>query len=331
MAQTAGRQRLSSALTVVMAVAALVLAWGHGSNTSARAALGNATGPLVADSLNGAAILSASGMTPGSARVGEVTVTNVGESAGDMTLGAGNLSDTSPGGGVLSQLLDLTVLDVTAGRPISLVWSGKLAALQGVALGRYEQGDAHRYRFVVSYPNNDTNAIDDAYAGAVTRVDFVWTAGQASDGGGTDGGGTTPPADTPAPDPGAAAPPAIIEDHVEQSKSPGALKLRVYVRRTQAAHRKQVYVNVFCSHACNLGATGVISLPSRHKKWTMRALKGKVSKQGTVKFKMPLPKSALAPLNTALLHRKKASVKLKITAKAGKQTLHWTRTIHLAR
>jgi hypothetical protein len=317
--------RLSAAITVLMAVAVLVMAWGSDPTSSARAAVGDATGPLVADSLTGGAILNARNMGPGDSVTGEITVTNVGDSAGGMTLGTSDLTDLTPNGGILSQTLLLTVLDVTAGRAPAQVFSGRLTDLHGAVLGDFEQGDAHRYRFIVTYPAGLGDDADNALQGSTARLNFVWTAT-----------GKSPPVTTPAPAtpvdvvPDAANP--VIVDHVEASTNPSALKLRVYVRRTQAAHRKRVYVNVFCNHRCTLTATGVASLPSKHKKWNLRALKGSVKKsQGTVKFKMPLPKKALGPLNTALLHRKKASVKLKIVAHSGTQIVRWTRTIHLAR
>lgn len=327
MARLDDHPRLSALVTVLLAVAVLVMAWGHDGTTTARAAVGGATGPLIADSLSGGAILSAANLAPGDSTTGEITVTNVGDTAGDMALGTGDLTDATVRGGVLSRMLDLTVLDVTVGRPNAVVFAGKLSDLHSAPLGLFEQNQARRFRFIVSYPPSLGSGMDDTLQGASTRVSFLWTAtGNAPTG--------SPGGDQPGAVPAVPAAPAdapVIEDHVEQSRDPGSLKLRIYVRRVQAAHRRRVYVNVHCSHGCRLTATGVVSLPSRKARWSMRALKGSVKKAGTVKFRMPLPKKALPVLNDALLHRKKASVKLKITARSGTQTLRWTRTIRLAR
>ena len=318
------RPRLSAAVTLLMAVAVLVLAWGSDPTTSARAAVGGATGPLVADSLDGGAILNAGNMEPGDSAVGEITVTNVGDVAGDMVLGTSGLTDATAHGGILSQTLRLNVLDVTPGRAPAVVFDGRLTDLHVAQLGSFEQADSHRYRFTVTYPGDLGTAVDNTLQGASARLSFVWNATGKSVG----GGGQAPNPVEVVPD---TSPPVLV-DNVQASTNPGALKLRVYVRRTQAAHRKRVYVNVFCNHRCTLTATGVASLPSKHKKWNLRALKGSVKKsQGTVKFKMPLPKKALRTLNTALLHKKKASVKLKIVAHSGNQVVRWTRTIRLAR
>jgi hypothetical protein len=73
------------------------------------------------------------------------------------------------GGGVL----DLTVIDVTAGR---VVYAGKLAAMASVALGDLAQGAAHRYRFAVAFPTGPP-AFDNQLQVAATTVSFLWSAG----------------------------------------------------------------------------------------------------------------------------------------------------------
>ncbi len=315
------RPRLSAAITVLMAVAVLVMAWGSDPTSSARAAVGDATGPLIADSLTGGAVLDARNMGPGDSVTGEVTVTNVGDQGGDMALGTSDLADSTARGGVLSQILQLSVLDVTPGRQPAVVFTGRLADLQAALLGDFEQGDAHRYRFTVTYPAGLDPALDDSLQGASTRVNFIWSA--TGNGKGNNGNGNV---DLTPVDPN-----PVIVDHVEPSKNPAYLKLRVYVRRRQAAHRKQVYVNVYCSHHCTVTATGLISLPSQKRHWTMKTLKGSVKKPGTVKFRLPLARKSLGRLNRALLHHRRASVQLRITARSGTEIVHWTRTIRLDR
>jgi hypothetical protein len=268
-------------------------------------------------------VLDARNMSPGDSAVGEVTVTNVGDQGGDMALGTSDLADSTARGGVLSQILQLSVLDVTPGRLPAVVFTGRLADLHAALLGDFEQGDAHRYRFTVTYPDGLDPALDDSLQGASTRVNFLWTAtgnGKGNNGNGNGNVDVTPVDPNP-----------VIVDHVEPSTNPAYLKLRVYVRRRQAAHRRQVYVNVYCSHHCTVAATGRISLPSQKRHWTMKTLKGSVKKPGTVKFRLPLARKSLGRLNRALLHHRRASVKLKITARSGTEIVHWTRTIRLDR
>ena len=160
----AARSRLAIALAALGIAFAACFGGDHGA---ARAAVGNATGPLIGSPLAGAAILSASGMAPGDARTGYIDVTNIGDTAGTFALGAIGLTATP-----LAHELDLDVRDVTAGRTPTVVYSGKLASLSSVALGDMAQGEAHRYRFTVSLPSD----AGDSYQGASSAVTFLWSA-----------------------------------------------------------------------------------------------------------------------------------------------------------
>jgi pyruvate/2-oxoglutarate dehydrogenase complex dihydrolipoamide acyltransferase (E2) component len=179
--------------TFVAAVGLFVAACIAGDHGAARAAVGDATGPLVGTSADGAAILAAQNLAPGDVRAGEITVTNVGDQAGAFALGSEATADSGAG---LAHELDLAVEDVTPGRARAVVFTGRLADLSNVALGSMTQGEAHRYRFTVSLPR----AAGNAYQGASTAVTLVWRA--------TGPSSTTPtaPAATPAPAAAAAAP-----------------------------------------------------------------------------------------------------------------------------
>jgi 3-phenylpropionate/trans-cinnamate dioxygenase ferredoxin component len=169
----AARARLVTALVALGFVAAV---WLGGDGGGARAALGQATGPLVTIAPGDAAVLVAQGLVPGVTRTGEVTVTNVGDSAGAFALSAGDLVDSvAP----LSDVLALAVDEVTPGGAAAPVFSGRLDALSGVALGTLGQGEARRYRFAVSFPSGRPDAVDNAYQGASTAVTFVWSTSSA--------------------------------------------------------------------------------------------------------------------------------------------------------
>jgi len=90
-------------------------------------------GPLVATDGNGA-VLVAQGLRPGDSRVGEVTVVNAGDTSGALALSQADRVDSPTPAGPLSAVLDLAVVDLTAGRT---VFSGTLGALQNVALGDF--------------------------------------------------------------------------------------------------------------------------------------------------------------------------------------------------
>ena len=88
-----------------------------------------ATGPLVANDLEGSAVLHADALAPGETTTGEVTIRNAGDAAGAFTLSPSAALDTgAPPAGPLSAVLDLTVTDVSDATPAT-VFAGKLAAL----------------------------------------------------------------------------------------------------------------------------------------------------------------------------------------------------------
>ena len=110
-----------------------------------------------------------------------------------MTLSQADRVDSPTPAGPLSAVLDLTVVDLTAGRT---VFAGKLAALHDVALGGFAQGDSHRYRFAVTFPGG--GALDNQLQGASTTVSYVWSAGPVA------------PAPKPTATPPASAPPSTL-------------------------------------------------------------------------------------------------------------------------
>jgi hypothetical protein len=160
----AARSRLAVALAALGVAFAACFGGDHGA---ARAAVGNATGPLIGSPLAGAAILTANGMAPGDVRTGSIDVTNIGDTSGTFALATSGLTPTP-----LAHELDLEVRDVSVGRTPAVVYSGKLDALSSVALGDMAQGEAHRYRFSVSLPAD----AGDSYQGTSSAVTFLWSA-----------------------------------------------------------------------------------------------------------------------------------------------------------
>ena len=179
----AARSRLAIALAALGIAFAACFGGDHGA---ARAAVGNATGPLIGSPLAGAAILTANAMKPGDVRTGSIDVANIGDTSGTFALAAIGLTPTP-----LAHELDLEVRDVTAGRTPTVVYSGKLASLSSVALGDMAQGEVHRYRFSVSLPSD----AGDSYQGASSAVTFLWSAT------GAQLAASAPDADQPATEP----------------------------------------------------------------------------------------------------------------------------------
>jgi len=145
------------------------------------------------NSRDGQAILSASGMRPGTQVSGDVTIANDGDLAGAFRLSRPGI-DEQPGvgGGRLSTRLVLQVVDVSAAVPVT-VWAGDLGAFTSVDLGTFAPGQARTYRFTARFP--DGGPADNAWAGASSTVRFDWTS--AADAPPAPPPGTTPPPSTP--------------------------------------------------------------------------------------------------------------------------------------
>jgi hypothetical protein len=297
----AARSRIVTALA---ALALFVAVCVGGDNGAARAAVGEATGPLIGSSLEGAAILEATGLAPGHARVGEITVTNVGDVTGAFALGSSGLVDTP-----LAHKLDLVVQDVTPGRDATTVFYGKLSALSTVPLGNMAQGDAHRYRFTVSLPS-DTG---DGYQGASTAVAFTWSA-SAEDLG-------PAPAPEPAPATTTQAPPKATTAG-GKAKTP---KATLTARARQTGSKGAVSASVACSSACRITVGG--SATVGRTRVLLRTTRRTLRKSGTVQMRIALPARA----RQALARRQPVVVHLSLRATVGTRVVSVRRTVRIAR
>ena len=141
----AARSRIATIVAALALIVAVCIGSDHGS---ARAAVGQATGPLIGSPLAGAAILAADGMAPGDVRTGYISVTNIGDISGSFALGSAGLTDTP-----LSRELDLDVQDVTPGGAATRVYSGKLASRSSVMSTSPDNSSA---RFFAASPVNRT-------------------------------------------------------------------------------------------------------------------------------------------------------------------------------
>lgn len=123
------------------------------------------------NSKNGGAIVTGSNMKPGDVKTGEVTITNTGSIAGTFKLSESNVSSTFTAGN-----LKLKIEDVTTATPVQ-VYSGNFGAVPaaGIGLGNYAAGEAHTYRYTVTF---DQNA-DNTDQGKSATADYSWTAVQS--------------------------------------------------------------------------------------------------------------------------------------------------------
>jgi hypothetical protein len=288
-------------VVVIAALGVAATAWLAGDGGGARAAIGQATGPLVATVPGDSAVLVARDLVPGGAQAGEVTVTNVGDAAGGFSLSASDLADA---GAPLSGVLDLAVDDLTAAR---VVYSGPLNGLSSVALGTLAQGEAHRYRFTVRYPGGRSDALDNPYQGASSQVTFVWSATAIP----TSGSGSQPVA----PAESAAAPVTAAGTGRTPHSAIGAA-----LRQTGAHGRVTTWVS--CGAACRIELSGTASYTVR-----LRKVRGRLDAAGRLNMRVKLPRL----VRDAVARGQRVTVRLRAKATIGTHVVVTRRTIIVAR
>lgn len=177
------RTALGALLTVALAATAIVGSGADFTASSANPANTFSAGTLhILNSKEGAAVLTASALQPaGAPAVGTTDVQNDGSLSGDFRLSRSAPADsdaTSP----LSAEINLTVVDCGAfsgatppacgdGDDVQR-YSGTLAAMAPVALGRFAPGEKHRFQFRAALDGSAGNA----YQGGGTSVGFDFDA-----------------------------------------------------------------------------------------------------------------------------------------------------------
>jgi hypothetical protein len=297
----AARSRIATALGAVAVLVAVCVGGDHGT---ARAAVGQATGPLIGSSLAGAAIFDVSDLAPGHGRVGEITVTNVGDVSGAFALGTSGLVNTP-----LGRKLDLVVEDVTPGHSALTVYYGKLAALSTVGLGNMAEGEAHRYRFTVGL----TGDVDNSYQGSATAVSFVWSAT------GEEPGEAPGEAAAPAPVTTAPKPPKATTSGGTKQAPTATLTARARQQGTGGA----ISASVVCSSGCRVALSGTAAVGGTRVKLgtTRRTLRN----PARVEVRIVLP----AETRRALAGRHPVVVRLVLRATVGTHVVVVHRTVRI--
>jgi spore coat-associated protein N len=168
-------------------MAASAVALGSGANFNSTSANPNtliSAGTVkVTDSLAGHSILSVNLIKPGGSTSGTVNIQNGGTAPAGLTLAKANLVNT-PASPALSSKLTLVVKDLgnpacTVSCPAAVsLYSGTLGSMGTLALGTFAASATHQYSFNVTFPDGGPDGADNAYGGAITTVDYVWTATQ---------------------------------------------------------------------------------------------------------------------------------------------------------
>jgi hypothetical protein len=257
-----------------------------------RTEIAAASGTLsLANSLDGSAVLQVANLAPGGSASGTVTLSSTGTLGGDLAVRQVDLADTpGPGGGQLSQALQLSIRDVASGQ---IVYSGPLAALDSRALGYLSAGEQRSYVFTVQLPDGGVPPSpvggDNAFAGATVNARYVWdlTGDDPGDGGGDGGwngaGGEKPGGGGTGGGTGGGGQPGGV-----------ASKMRVSVKvSAKKALKGRVDVTVRCSEPCKLRAYA--QLRKRKLKTRRKSARSSVANK-RVKLKLKLPKKVKASL-----------------------------------
>jgi hypothetical protein len=292
----------------------------------ALAVTAQATGPIVANDLEGAAILHADALAPGQTTSGEVTIRNAGDASGAFTLSPSAASDIgAPPAGPLSGVLDLTVTDISGATPAT-VFAGKLGALPRVALGTFAAGAARRYRFELALPAG----IGDAYQGTSTSVRFDWDAvaiggatgtptapatGSGSGGatgaaGGSADAGETVPTTSPA---AAAAIPATTAS--------STFRVTLVVAKTRPVAKGRLVMAMATTGAAQARLTGTVSWKG-HRRMKLRATTVSLGSKAR-KVRLRLPAAAVRGA------KRRLTVRLTATATSGTRTATLHRTLRV--
>jgi hypothetical protein len=283
-----------------------------------------ATGPLVANDHDGAAILTAPAMAPGATATGDVTISNGGDAAGLFSLAAAAPADTGGPAGGLSAILDLGVSDVTGATPVPL-YAGKLAAFRGLGLGTLDAGAARRYRFEVTYPGGRSAAMDDPYQRASASLGLTWTATAVA---------SAPPPPVPVPAspappasaptaPAHAAPAPTTPTTAPATTAPAAPALTVTLGAAAKPVAKGWLVTWLQSTTtATAKVTGTVSFSGRVAKLPAATVKLAAGKRQTVRVRLP----AAAVASGA---KRRLAVRLAVTATAGARKAAVTRTLRV--
>jgi hypothetical protein len=266
----------------VLGIAAAVALAQVDSAPRAQAATIAASGSFkVSNSKDGQPIFAASGIAPGGSADGTVTIEDTGSGPVVLHLHRGQLVDT-PGleGGLLSERLELSVVDVTAPSDPRTVYAGPLASMPDTAAGELAAGEARTYEFTATLPDEGAQ---NAVQGAATTVAYAWLAEEA-EGGGHEGGGTTPivpPAPSPPPGGGVAG---------QRGETPIFDLVVPKVRRALRGGRLVVWTN--CDMTCRLYVRGRIraTVAGHHRGARVRFARKRFVAAGPQKLRIPIPR-----------------------------------------
>lgn len=288
-----------SRLVPVLAAAAVVAGCSQAAGPSRPyAEVSQASGDLtVVNSKDGQAILRARGLAPGESARGTVSLMNTGTLAGDLVLEQVQLRDRpGPGGGLLSEGVQLAVRDVTNPADVITVFAGQLGVLDDRTLGQVAPSQSRTYMFTARLPDNgpppSATGGDNAFNGSSLSVRYAWKA-------------TAP------------------DQHSITPSSAPRVTFRVVKKRL--LRRRRIDVVARCSSACTLTAWG---MRPRTRRRTVRVAVARKR----VRIKLKVPKRAARSVAVRVRRRGRAlvRVRLRVTGATG-GTRTYTKKVRISR
>lgn len=169
---------------ILISVAVAVGSGANFNSTSANPSTLITSGSIVVtDSQAGQSVLNLNRVAPGATSSGSVSIQNGGNVPASFTLAPVDLVN-SPASPPFSSKLTLQIQDLGSPSCVSscpapvTVYSGTVGAMGTLTLGTFTAGSTHKYTFTVTFPDGGPNGADNAYGGASTTVNYLWTATQ---------------------------------------------------------------------------------------------------------------------------------------------------------
>jgi hypothetical protein len=158
---------LSLVVLALLAVSLQSLVFSGASFTGTDQASASFTSGSVShlNDMAGAFVLDAPHLRPGASHQGTLTITGGPDVPAVYTLTRLSLADV-PSSPALSDVLDLTIEDLTAG---TTVYAGAASGFTSASLGIIMPGSARQFRFTLAYP---TAVADRALLGATTTIEL---------------------------------------------------------------------------------------------------------------------------------------------------------------
>ena len=166
-------RRGGAVLAANLLLAVVALSFAIAAPGGERIRLAAADGALaISNSREGGAIFRGENLRPGQAAAGSVRIGNQSDQAAGFTLAQrAPVAQPGAGGGLLSENLQLSVIDQTEVGAPRTVYAGPAAGMAPVDLGSFAPREVREYLFVASLPD-----ADNSYQGASIALDFDWSA-----------------------------------------------------------------------------------------------------------------------------------------------------------